>query len=110
MPRGQILAEMKPPPRGEIRPVIAELARTSGAYIIVSGAGSTVDSALRTRRVAMADAVKGMPDADKLTLERYDRGRMATWVRNHAGLIRGYGPGSANPFPDAGVWVLVLSP
>jgi len=78
---------MKPQPTGEIRPVIAELAKASGAYIIVSGAGSTADSALRSRRDAMAEAVKGMPDAEKLTLDFYDRGRMATWVRSHAGLI-----------------------
>src|SRR5258705_12609436 len=87
MPRGEVLAEMKPQPTGEIRPVIAELAKASGAYIIVSGAGSTADSALRSRRDAMAEAVKGMPDAEKLTLDFYDRGRMATWVRSHAGLI-----------------------
>jgi hypothetical protein len=87
MPRGEILAEMEPQPKGEIRPVIAELAKASGAYIIVSGAGSTADSALRSRRHAMAEAIKGMPGADTLTLEFYDRGRMATWVRNHAGLI-----------------------
>jgi len=87
MPRGEVLTEMKPQPTGEIRPVIAELAKASGAYIIVSGAGSTADSALRSRRDAMAEAVKGMPDAEKLTLDFYDRGRMATWVRSHAGLI-----------------------
>jgi hypothetical protein len=35
----------------------------------------------------MAEAVKGIPDADMLTLDFYDRGRVATWVRGHAGLI-----------------------
>ena len=87
MPRGAILAEMKPQPKGEVRPVIAELAKASGAYIIVSGAGSTADSALKSRRKAMSEAVKGMPDANKLTLDFYDRGRLATWVRSHPGLI-----------------------
>ncbi|UPJ26487.1 hypothetical protein [Bradyrhizobium sp. CW1] len=87
MPRGEILAEMKPAPKGEIRPVITELAQASGAYIIVSAAGSTADPALKSRRDAMAEALKGMPDADKLTLDFYDRGRMATWVRSHPGLI-----------------------
>jgi hypothetical protein len=76
MPRGAILAEMKPQPKGEVRPVIAELAKASGAYIIVSGAGSTADSALKSRRKAMSEAVKGMPDANKLTLDFYDRGRL----------------------------------
>jgi hypothetical protein len=87
MSRGEILDEMKPRPKGNIRPVIAELAKASGAYIIVSGAGSTADSALRSRRDAMAEAVKGIADANELTLDFYDRGRMATWVRSHAGLI-----------------------
>jgi hypothetical protein len=44
MPRGKILKEMCP--EGVIRPVIAELAEQSGAYIIVSSKGSTSDTAL----------------------------------------------------------------
>lgn len=59
MPRGEILEEMKPKPKGELRQVIVELAKASGAYIIVSAAGSTADSALKSRRDAMAEAVKG---------------------------------------------------
>jgi hypothetical protein len=87
MPRGEILEEMKPKPKGELRPVIAELAGASGAYIIVSAAGSTADSALKSRRDAMAEALKGTPYVDKLALDFYDRNRVATWVRDHAGLI-----------------------
>jgi hypothetical protein len=87
MPRGEIIKEMKPKPKGRLRPVIAELAKASGAYIIVSAAGSTADSALISRRKAMAEAVKGTPNANKLTLEFYDRSRVATWVRGYAGLI-----------------------
>ena len=87
MPRGEILEEMKPKPKGELRPVIVELAKASGAYIIVSATGSTADSALKSRRDAMGEAVKGISDADKLTLDFYDRNRVATWVRDHAGLI-----------------------
>src|SRR5262249_2189019 len=41
MPRGEIIEEMKP--EGKVRPVIVELAEASGAYIIVSGTGSTAD-------------------------------------------------------------------
>jgi hypothetical protein len=87
MPRGEILEEMKPKPKGKLRPVIAELAEASGAYIIVSAAGSTADSALKSRRDAMAEALKGTPYVDKLSLDFYDRNRVATWVRGHAGLI-----------------------
>lgn len=87
MPRGEILAEMKPSPNGELRPVISELAKVSGAYVIVSANGSTSDSALENRRKAMAEAVEGMPCASQLGLDFYDRNRVATWVRDHAGLI-----------------------
>jgi hypothetical protein len=85
MPRSAILAEMRP--GGVIRPVIQELAAQSGAYIIVSSLGSTADSALQDRRAAMAEAVRDLPNATALTLDFYDRTRLATWVRNHVGLI-----------------------
>lgn len=85
MPPSAIDPEMKP--KGVIRPVIAELAGESGAYIIVSASGSTADSALADRRKAMADAAVGVPDATKLGLDFYDRNRVATWVRGHAGMV-----------------------
>jgi hypothetical protein len=85
MPRNAILAEMKP--SGVVRPVITELMDASGAYIIVSSGGSTSDSALRNRRNAMAEAVADLPNAASLALEFYDRQRLATWVRDHPGLI-----------------------
>jgi hypothetical protein len=85
MPRAKILEEMCP--SGIIRPIIQELADRSGAYVIVSSKGSTADTALRNRRKAMADAVSGLANANALTLDFYDRTRLATWVRNHAGLI-----------------------
>src|ERR1051325_2160833 len=50
MPRGAIIDEMKP--KGVLRPIIAELIRTSGAYVIVSASGSTSSSALASRRQA----------------------------------------------------------
>jgi hypothetical protein len=86
MPPSEIAKEMKP--NGILRPVIEELAAASGAYIIVSSTGSTADSALNSRRAAMADAVSGCADAAKLHLDFYDRNRIASWVRDHAGLIR----------------------
>jgi hypothetical protein len=85
MPPSEIPKEMKP--RGVLRPVIEDLAAASGAYIIVSSTGSTADSALNNRREAMAEAVKGIADAAKLHLDFYDRNRIASWVRDHAGLI-----------------------
>ncbi|KQT23518.1 MULTISPECIES: hypothetical protein [unclassified Bradyrhizobium] len=85
MPAAEIIKEMKP--KGVLRPVIEELAAACGAYVIVSSNGSTSDSALKSRGKAMADAMQGCSDAAKLHLEFYDRSRVASWVRDHAGLI-----------------------
>lgn len=85
MPRGKILEEMSP--KGTTRPVIKELANQSGAYVIVSSQGSTSDTALRHRREAMADAMSGVPHANSLELDFYDRTRLATWVRDYPCLI-----------------------
>jgi hypothetical protein len=35
----------------------------------------------------MAEALQGTPDAASLALDFYDRNRVATWVREHVGLI-----------------------
>ncbi|WP_369723395.1 hypothetical protein AB8Z38_05095 [Bradyrhizobium sp. LLZ17] len=85
MPRQEILDEMKPD--GVVRPILVELAQASGSYIIVSATGSTAHSALKNRKKAMADAVEGIADASKLVLDFYDRNRVATWLRDHPGLI-----------------------
>lgn len=85
MPPSEVAKEMKP--KGVLRSVIEELAAASGAYIIVSSSGSTADSALTGRRDAMAEAVRGCADGGKLHLDFYDRNRVASWVRDHAGLI-----------------------
>ncbi len=83
MPPRAITAEMCP--NGELRSVIRELAEDGGAYIIVSSEGSTSDSALVKRRKAMVEATEGL--TKDLALDFYDRTRVATWVRNHAGLV-----------------------
>jgi hypothetical protein len=74
-------------PAGAIRPVIQELADEAGAYIIVSSHGSTADTALRSRRNALREALAGVANADQLYTDFYDRTRLATWVRRHPGLI-----------------------
>lgn len=105
-----IFGEMRP--RGELRAVIRELAGRSGAYIIVSSEGSTADIALTNRMRAMADAAKEV--AGHIKLDFYDRTRLATWVRNHAGLvvwvrkeigraIPGWQPYGAWAYPAGGV-------
>jgi hypothetical protein len=85
IPRGEILDEMKP--GGVVRPILVDLAKASGAYIIVSATGSTAFSALKNRKKAMADAVESIADASKLMFDFYDRNRVATWLRDHPGLI-----------------------
>ncbi|MFM0231291.1 hypothetical protein [Paraburkholderia sediminicola] len=87
MPRAAIIDEMRPKPGNVLRPVIVDLAKESGAYIIVSATGSTSDSALMNRKEGMAEAVRDMSDAANIALDFYDRNRIATWVRDHAGLI-----------------------
>jgi len=85
MPRSAIIAEMRPD--GALRPVIAELAVLCGGYVIVSSRGSTSDFALKNRRAAMVEAVKDAANAANLVLDFYDRNRIATWVRDHLGLV-----------------------
>jgi hypothetical protein len=84
MPRGKILAEMKP--KGALRGEIVNLIKENGAYIIVSAA-STSNSALRNRKVAMQAAVADIDNHEMLYLDFYDRGCIASWVRSHASLI-----------------------
>jgi hypothetical protein len=85
MPPKAIAKEMRP--KGKVRPILRGLATEGGAYIIVSSNGSTSDSALRGRRKAMRDAIKGVKGARDLYIDFYDRGRIASWLRDHPGLI-----------------------
>lgn len=85
MPRAEIISEMRP--AGTLRPVIQELVNDAGAYVIVSAAGSTADSALRNRRVALREALSDVASANQLHTDFYDRTRLTTWVRCYPGLI-----------------------
>ena len=78
MSRGAILKEMAP--EGVVLP-------SNGAYIIASSAGSLSDTSLKNRKAAMAEAVKGLASFPSLTLDFYDRRRVATWVNQHVGLV-----------------------
>jgi hypothetical protein len=79
MPPKEIAREMRP--KGKVRAVISDLAKSSGAYIIVSSNGSVSDSALRSRREAMALALKGVKNARSLIVDFYDRGRIDLGAR-----------------------------
>ncbi len=80
-----IAKEMRP--KGALRPVIAELAKAGGAYVIVSAKGSVADGALTARKQAMRAAVARAENADALHLDFYDRVRLATWVNEHPGVV-----------------------
>ncbi|MDP4006324.1 hypothetical protein [Methylobacterium sp. NEAU K] len=81
MTRTAILKEMRP--RGILRPAIVALAEERGAYVIVSSGAKTADPVLNSRRTAMKEALHGVPSAADLTIDFYDRTRVATWVRDH---------------------------
>ena len=85
MPKAKILEEMRP--KGALREEIKELIHANGAYIIVSSSGSTTDTALKNRIEAMKEAVADEENHEKLHLDFFDQGRVATWVRSHSSLI-----------------------
>ncbi len=78
MPRGDILEEMCP--KGTLRPVIAAIHTTSGAYIIVSSKGSTADKALQERRQAMHDATSSLPNPTQLLTDFFTNPGNDSWV------------------------------
>lgn len=80
-----ITAEMCP--GGELRESIRSLIRAQGAYIIVSSGDSTTDSSLENRIAAMRSAIAGEEGADGFHVDFFDRGRIATWLRNHPSLV-----------------------
>ncbi|GEN01519.1 hypothetical protein [Methylobacterium radiotolerans] len=81
MARADILREMRP--HGVLRPAIIALAEAGGAYVIISSGANTTDQMLKERLAAMKEALHGVPAAAGLTLDFYDRTRIATWVRDH---------------------------
>ncbi len=83
MPRSAVLAEMGPD--GVLRPSIQALAAESGAYIIVSSRSSLSDLSLQNRKAAMEEAASA--NAATLYLDFYDQSRIATWVRQHPGIV-----------------------
>jgi hypothetical protein len=82
---GLIGPEMRP--SGQLRASISGLIDERGAYIIASSGSDTSDSALTDRLNAMRSAVADKSGHADLHLDFYDRNRLATWTRNHPGLI-----------------------
>ena len=84
MPAAEITKEMRP--GGNLRESIKDLIANKGAYVIVSSKGTVTDFFLRQRLNAMRDAVADQPGAFKLTVDFYDRDRLARWVRQYRGV------------------------
>jgi hypothetical protein len=82
---GLIGPEMRP--SGQLRDSITGLVDVRGAYIIASSGSDTSDSALEARLNAMRSAVADKAGHEDLLLDFYDRSRLATWTRNHLGLV-----------------------
>lgn len=85
MPSSEIIKEMKP--KGILRDEIKSLIQCGGAYIIVSSSDSTTDSMLKDRINAMRNAIKDEDGHEKLYIDFYDCGQIATWLRDHPSLI-----------------------
>lgn len=63
-----------------LHPFFAKLAEKNGAYIIASGEGST-ESAIKNRRQAMTDALRGHRIEGKIFVDYYDNDTLARWAR-----------------------------
>ncbi|WP_319532339.1 hypothetical protein [uncultured Cohaesibacter sp.] len=72
--------------KGTLKPVIAELAKKKGAYIIVSGKDDCSDMMLQNRLKGMKEAVSSLKEKDDLKLDFYGRDRIASWLRKHPGV------------------------
>ena len=84
MPKAKIKKEMRP--KGVLRSSIIALIKNKGAYVIISSGEFATDSALSDRKEAMRDTVMDEANHDDLYLDFLDRGRVASWVRNHVSL------------------------
>lgn len=72
--------------KGSIKPIIAELARSKGAYIIVSGKDDCSDKMLQNRLEGMKSAIATLGNKEDLKLDFYGRDRLAAWLRKHPGV------------------------
>jgi len=71
---------------GSIKPIIADLAKKHGAYIIVSGKDDCSDKMLSDRLDGMKDAISSLSNKNNLKIDFYGRDRIATWLRQHPGV------------------------
>jgi len=72
--------------KGNLKPVISDLACQKGAYIIISGKDDCSDKMLSERLAGMGAAVEGLPQSENLALDFYGRDKLAAWLRQHPGV------------------------
>lgn len=83
MQPGKIKSEMRP--KGKLRAIIRDLAKQSGAYVIVNTGRSVTPAMLEKRRAAMKAASNDHGGVD-LAIEFMDASAVAAWVRMHHGI------------------------
>ena len=83
MPAGEIAKEMSP--RGKLRSIFRELAKSEGCYIIVSLGDdpSASGEPLAARRHAMREQVANLQNLGDLGTDFYGRHQLAQWLRQH---------------------------
>ncbi|WP_319779980.1 hypothetical protein [Maridesulfovibrio sp.] len=85
MPKSKIEKEMSLD--GTPKPILAELARNKGAYLIACGRDTNSDKMLKERLKAMQDSCESIPEKADLHLDFFDSNRIATWTRKHPSLV-----------------------
>lgn len=73
--------------KGSLKPVIADIAKRHGAYVIVSGADTCSDGMLQKRIRGMQTATKELGEDSGLKLDFYGRDRLCTWLRQHPSVV-----------------------
>ncbi|WP_415717009.1 hypothetical protein [Maridesulfovibrio sp.] len=85
MPKSKIKKEMSLD--GTPKPILTELARNKGAYLIACGRDTNSDKMLKERLKAMRDSCESIPEKADLHLDFFDSNRIATWTRKHPSLV-----------------------
>ncbi len=74
-------------PKGKPRPAIKELAKSNGAYIIVSTKDTVSDESLADRKNAMAKCLSHHRLKGRIKLDFYDSRKLADWVEHHPAIV-----------------------
>ena len=81
MPPAKIASEMSP--KGQLRPIFADLAASNGCYVIVSLDDDPVGDAATQRRNAMRSQLDAVRAREDVRTDFYGRAELANWLRQH---------------------------